>query len=418
MQRITVFNRPGRFAGWPANYGMWAWGDEVLAIFVVGWVGHDGSIHARDTSRPFVPVQARSHDGGLTWAYEPFTGTIPGGAESLNADEHVDPALRVGPRLGTVGRAGVGVAAVPGTADDPVPGAADTGTDPGFVSLEHPLDFDDPDTIVLCARTDIIRGSVSWFHASTDRGRTWSGPYLLPMFGQVGVSARTDVIPLGGPSALFLLTGSKPDGNEGRSFAVRTDDGGRSFRLVSYVDEEPAGWAIMPSSVRLPDGVIVTALRRQDPVAVGPGAPAPVGPGDPTPVGPGDPVPVGPGIVHTIEVRRSADDGATWQHVATPVADTGGHGNPPALVRATDGTLVLHYGFRDRPQGLRAVTSTDDGATWSEPIVLTDDTATHDMGYPRAVTLDDGSVLVIYYSNRAADGERTIEAVRWRPGLR
>jgi hypothetical protein len=394
VQRITVFDRPGRFAGWPANYGMWAWGDEVLVIFVVGWVGHDGSIHARDTSRPFVPVQARSHDGGLTWAYEPFTGTIPGGAESLNADEHVDPELRVGPRLGADAHVGWEADAGP----DGGAGAA-----PGFVQLERPLDFEDPDTVILCGRTDITRGSVSWFHASTDRGLTWGGPYLLPMFGQSGVSARTDVVPLGGPSALFLLTGSKPDGNEGRSFVVRTDDGGRSFRMVSYVDEEPAGWAIMPSSVRLPDGVIVTALRRQDPA----------------PVGPVDTVePVRLGMVHTIEVRRSADDGMSWQHVATPVTDTGGHGNPPALVRTTDGTLALHYGFRDRPQGLRAVISTDDGATWSEPIVLTDDTATHDMGYPRAVALDDGSVLAIYYSNTRADGERTIEAVRWRPGPR
>jgi hypothetical protein len=416
--RITVFDRPGRFAGWPANYGMWAWGQEVLAIFVVGRLGHDGSIHARDTSRPFVPVQARSHDGGLTWSCERFPGLIPGGAESLNADEHVEPRLRVGPRLGKAGVGGPGTAGTKGgTRADAGGGAADAepedgaGTDAGFVPLEVPLTFDDPETIVLCGRTDITRGSVSWFHASTDRGRTWRGPYLLPMFGQTGVSARTDVVPLGGHSALFLLTGSKPDGNEGRSFAVRTDDGGRSFRLVSYLDPAPAGWAIMPSSVRLPDGTILTALRRQDPAPVGPGDP--LSSGDPVPVGT---VPVGPGMVHTIEVRRSADDGVTWEHVATPVADTGGHGNPPALVRTAAGVLALHYGFRDDPRGLRAVISRDDGATWSEPIVLTDDTATHDMGYPRAVALDDGTVLVVYYSNTSADSERTIEAVRWRPG--
>ena len=28
MQHVTVYRDPNRYAGWPANYGMWAWGDE------------------------------------------------------------------------------------------------------------------------------------------------------------------------------------------------------------------------------------------------------------------------------------------------------------------------------------------------------------------------------------------------------
>jgi hypothetical protein len=29
MQHREVFREPGRFGGWPANYGLWAFGDEV-----------------------------------------------------------------------------------------------------------------------------------------------------------------------------------------------------------------------------------------------------------------------------------------------------------------------------------------------------------------------------------------------------
>lgn len=359
MTRTALFHEPGRFAGWPANYGMWSWGQEVLAVFVVGWIGEDTSIHARDTSRPFVPVQARSFDGGRTWDIEGFPGVIPGDSETLNGDEHVQQHLKAGPHL----------------------------RPSDFSPPTSPYAFDDPETIILCGRTDLERGSVSWYYASRDRGTSWAGPHPFPDFGRLGVSARSDVIPLGGPQALFLLSGSKRDGTEGHAFAARTDDGGRSFQLVSMIGPEPSGWTIMPSSVRNADGTILTALRcfSDD----------------------------GENRRHHIDLFRSPDEGRTWLPHGTAVENTGGHGNPPAMVRTPDGTLVIHYGHRDPPYGLRAVLSRDGGETWFEPLVLTDDTETLDMGYPRAVVLDDGTILIIFYTNSSEHGERTIDAVRW-----
>lgn len=363
VERSLVHREPGRFAGWPANYGMWCWGDEVVAVFAVGWTGRLDGLHARDLSRPFEPVQARSHDGGRTWTTEPFTGTIPTGARSLSADEHVEPRLRVGPRVGR---------------DD-------------FVPLEQPVDFTDPETVLLCARTGLERGSWSWFYVSRDRARHWSGPFLLPDPGTGGIAARTDVVPLGERSALLLLTVPKSDGAEGRVLAVRTDDGGRSFHPAGWVGPEPTGFAIMPSSRRLPDGSVLTAVRR-------------AGPAD----RPGEP------YRHWIDVHRSSDAGANWSLLGTAVDDTGPGGNPPALVALPDGRLVISYGYRSSPFGLRAVVSTDDGRSWSEPLVLTDDCAVADLGYPRSVLLGD-TVLTVYYANAGAESERFIEAVRWIP---
>ncbi|WP_152364968.1 sialidase family protein [Microlunatus speluncae] len=359
--RSIVYRESGRFAGWPANYGLWGWGEEVVSIFIAGWLGPDTGLHPRDRSRPFVPVVARSLDGGRTWTHEPFTGVVPGGVETLSGDEHVDEALQVGPRLDAV----------------------------EFVAPATAVDFTDPETIVLVARTGIVDGARSWFYVSRDHARTWSGPHPIGEFGQRAVAARTDVAPLGRHEALFQLTTGKDDGSEGRVLSVWTGDGGRTFEPRGWVGPDPDGWAIMPSSLVLDDGTILCARRC---AGAGDGVTKP----------------------HWIDLYASDDDGRSWRPAGTPVPDAGAGGNPPALVRLVDERLVLVYGSRAVPYGLRAVISDDRGGTWSET-VITDDTAVRDMGYPRAITMDDGSVLAVFYSNDGDRSERFIEAVRWVP---
>lgn len=129
LQRSIVYDEPGRFAGWPANYGLWAFGDEVVLIFLLGHTGPLRGVHARDLSRPFVPVVARSLDRGETWATEDFTGIVPGAAV-LSGDEHQIPELK---------------------AEDKI-----TATD--FVPLPGPVDFTDSETLVMAARTSLGGG--------------------------------------------------------------------------------------------------------------------------------------------------------------------------------------------------------------------------------------------------------------------
>ena len=66
MEQVTVYSEPGRFAGWPANYGMWAWGDELVVGFVTCHYERDAEFHARDENYPALTKQARSFDGGRT----------------------------------------------------------------------------------------------------------------------------------------------------------------------------------------------------------------------------------------------------------------------------------------------------------------------------------------------------------------
>jgi hypothetical protein len=66
IQHSEVYRERGQFAGWPANYGLWIWGDEVVVVFVQGLLGNEGKIHARDRHAPFRPVRhAASIGAGL-----------------------------------------------------------------------------------------------------------------------------------------------------------------------------------------------------------------------------------------------------------------------------------------------------------------------------------------------------------------
>ncbi len=337
-----VFRRPGHFSAWPANYGLWAWDEEIVVVFADGKLGEQGALHARDKSQEFKPMQARSVDGGATWSPETFAGFVPGG-KSLSADEHLAVPLRSGSKL--------------------------RGQD--IPALSTPVNFLDPEIAVLVARTGLDGRAHSWFYLTRNRGRRWEGPFLFKGLDLKGLASRTDIVPLSDDHALFMMTAAKSDGNEGRCLCVETTDGGLTFHWKSSLPFDGDGYAIMPSSLRLSDGAIVSVVRR------------------------------GRGIDQAgwLETFRSEDNGATWHPLGIPVEDTGPGGNPGSLVRLGPQRLALVYGFRgDRP-GMRMVTSSDGGRKWSEAIDIRRDAVLPDIGYPRSVALNDGRILAIYYYN-------------------
>ena len=358
-QHVTIYREPGRYAGWPANYGIWSWGDEIVVGFTVGYHDLQGGFHTRDRTRPFKTMQARSLDGGQTWAVAETPCRIPGG-RALSADEHLDPAHRVSEVV-----------------DDPHQ-LADC---PG-------VDFADPDFSLMCARTGLAHGARSWFYTSTDRCRNWDGPYALPDFGLRGIAARTDYLVSDGPECTLFLTAAKGDGREGRPFCARSHDRGASFQFRSWIGPEPPGFGIMPASVRLLGGRVLVAVRVRGGGERG---------------------------GNWIDLHASDDDCQSWRLLGKPAANTGPGGNPPTLARLRDGRLCVTYGFRDAPYQMRARVSDDDGATWSEERVLRDRGGVGDLGYPRTVQRADGAVVTVYYFNDTPESERYVAATIWRP---
>ncbi len=70
LRHVIVSKEPGRFAGWPANHGIWSWADEILVGFSRGTYKDRGPYHHIDHDRPEEFLLARSRDGGLTWSVE------------------------------------------------------------------------------------------------------------------------------------------------------------------------------------------------------------------------------------------------------------------------------------------------------------------------------------------------------------
>jgi sialidase-1 len=96
-------------------------------------------------------------------------------------------------------------------------------------------------------------------------------------------------------------------------------------------------------------------------------------------------------------IARSTDGGKTFQ----PWQGMGFQGHPLHPLRLPDNRVLLVYGYRHAPLGIRARilnAECTDFATAPE-FVLRDDGGTVDLGYPWSVQLDDKHVLVTYYFN-------------------
>ena len=362
MRQVTIYREPGRYAGWPANYGIWAYDNEIVVGFTVGYHKSDAGFHRRDRDKPFVGMQARSFDGGETWNVTETPCRLPARG-TLSADEHVEERHRL---------------------------AAEA-------SFETPtrVDFTHPDFAMMCSRSGLRAGSYSWFYTSFDRCQSWKGPFRLPMFDYTGIAARTDYLVSSPDECLLFLTASKSDGEEGLIFCAQTTDGGESFALHSQIGPEPEGFAIMPASVRLPDSRILVAVRCR-------------GGGDNTNSDWEE-------RQNWIDLYASDDNGQTWNYMNRPVENTGRGGNPPTLTHLHDGRLCLIYGYRDAPHRICAKLSSDAGETWGGEVVLRDNGGDHDIGYPRTIQRPDGTIVTAYYFDEEPDGERFIEATLWKP---
>ena len=338
---VLVYREAGRFGGWPANHGIWSWGDEIVVGFSAAYFKHMPlDRHQYDNTKPEEPRLARSLDGGETWRIEAPKSLLP-----------------------------------PDQGGAPVR------------DLDRPMDFADPNFAMTIRFLDKDKGDSLLFY-SADRGKTWRGPFRFPTFGLLGVAARTDYVIEGPRQAIVFLTASKSNGKEGRLFCARTKDGGLHWERVAWMGDEPAGFRIMPSTVLLPGGDLLTAARTH-----------------------------APDETNWIDLYRSRDHGATWSLEPRPVESTGGHGgNPPHMIRLRDGRLCLTYGVRSEPFGIRAQLSGDNGKTWGKEIVVRGNGAWWDLGYVRSAQRLDGKVVTIYYFNDQPSTERFIAATIWDPG--
>ncbi len=331
-QHRFVYKEQRRFAGWPANGGIWHWGDEILVRFQIGTYDNSGGGHAISRDEPSRQILARSLDGGETWMHEEIK---------------VHPA-------------------------EP-----------------SPIDFTHPDFAMQC--------SGRRFRISYDRGKTWRGDYDLPDIGKK-LTSRTDYLVSSTGDCHFFLS-TKEDrvqaGIRDRALCARTTNGGENIEFVSWMTDNIEVRSVMPSTVRISETHLVTALRRRYDTKQQDGTQL---------------------SKNWIEICHSMDNGETWSFL-TKAADTDGgagrNGNPPSMVRLKDGRLCVTYGYRSTSYGIRAKLSEDNGKSWGDEIHLRDDGRNWDLGYTRTIQRTDGKLVTIYYYTTIENPEQHIAATIW-----
>lgn len=240
------------------------------------------------------------------------------------------------------------------------------------VELEEAIDFTNPNLALTFQRQTNDTGP-SHFYYSYNNGKEWNGPYKLPNLGTEGIATRTDYIIDGEQELTAFFTVAKSNGEEGRILCARTTDGGQTWEKVAWVGPEPEGFEIMSSSVRLSPQELLTVVRHR--------------------TGEGKSL---------LTSYHSDDNGESWNRLEDPVSNTGDGGSPPTLVKLENGDLALGYVVRQEDGSRVCVKfSSDEGQSWSDEIILREDGATADIGYPRMIQRPDGKLLIVYYWNNA-----------------
>jgi hypothetical protein len=214
VENYVAYGEPGRFGGWPANNGVWIWGNEIVVGFEQGY--HDpqpSGGHAIRRDKPQLNVLSRSLDGGRTWRVEDLDNFV---GDEVDEDKHVKDC-------------------------------------PG-VDFAHP-DF-------------AMRVGGSRFFVSYDRGKTWEGPYRVVVTGEkVGkLTSRTDYIVKGPKECLVFMsaeTGLVESNYQDRAFCARTTDGGRSFEFQGWMTHDVEVRSVMPSTAYVGDKHLVSVMRRK-----------------------------------------------------------------------------------------------------------------------------------------------------------
>lgn len=348
-KNVIVHREDGRFCGWPANHGMWCWGNEILVAFKEGKFHNISHDHAFDRSEPTRVLMGRSLDGGETWSI-------------------TDPEMKKFPDLPKGVRINMN----------------DVGECPGGI------DFSNPDFCLNFAMSACDSNADSWWYWSGDRGHSWNGPYSIPNFGFPNIQARTDYHVLNKDEVLIFLTAGRhcAEGREGRVICVKLCEGGKRFELVGLVGEEPnpEGHCIMPTTGIRKNGEIVCICRIWY-------------------------VNMDGSFSFFAQQFSSADQGKTWKFDGIPIPCTGDYnGNPAALVVMKDGTWALSYGVRREPYRICVRFSDDEGRTWGKEQIVRDDGGSWDLGYPRMVEREDGKLVVAYYYSTNPTVDRHVAA--------
>lgn len=99
---------------------------------------------------------------------------------------------------------------------------------------------------------------------------------------------------------------------------------------------------------------------------------------------------------HPLYTCESYDNGETWVNLTKrPIYSP----SPFHALQLNSGEVMLTYGYRMQPFGIRAMLLNSECTNWDEveEVCLREDGLGGDIGYTHAVQLDNGQILITYY---------------------
>lgn len=216
----------------------------------------------------------------------------------------------------------------------------------------------------------------TWMLRSTDGGQVFSAPYRVPVNSPHGPVQLSD--------GRLLYAGKQLWTEEKRIGVAESSDDGVTWKWLAEIPNRPGDTVVNAyhelHAVEAANGRLIAQIRNHNTANKG----------------------------ETLQTE-SGDGGKTW---SVPHS-IGVWGLPSFLTRLAGGRLLMTYGYRRKPFGNQARLSEDHGATWSEPVTISDDGASGDLGYPSTVQLDDGTLLTIWYEKPSGSSKAVLRQARW-----
>ena len=229
---------------------------------------------------------------------------------------------------------------------------------------------------------------------SQDAGHSWQGPSLPPhirtdpttdIFGQPVPAYNRGAMCEGRDGRLYWVVAASADTKPRHSetHLLVSSDQGESWNYSCPVASDSKAQFNETSLYETPKGDLVAFLRTEN------------------------------FNDHTV-VARSTDHGKSFQ----AWQDAGFQGHPHHALRLPDHRVLLVYGYRHAPFGIRARVLDAECTNFAtaEEIVLRDDGGSGDLGYPWATMISKRQALVVYYFNQA-NGPRYIAGTVLEIGL-
>lgn len=203
---------------------------------------------------------------------------------------------------------------------------------------------------------------------SVDGGKTWDQPIAISI---PDVAIRGTGVELKGCGLLIPMYRLGEEGFE--VVAARTGDKGGTWDIQGTIACCDGYDFLEPFFYRTPSGKIVALIRTR--LRAGGAAKEQASP---------------------LYTSESLDEGKTWSR---PAKRSLYSPSPFHALALHDGSVLLTYGYRHAPYGIRAVLLDPECERWDEAseVALRVDGGGQDIGYTSSVQLDEKTVLVTYY---------------------